>query len=67
MEREKLLLTVYETCKALGVSRETLRRLTYPRGALRCVRLGRSVRYSRATIEQWIAEHEAAATAGSTA
>jgi excisionase family DNA binding protein len=50
----KLLLTVREAAEALSVSERTLWALTAPRGPIRSVRLGRSVRYSADSLRDWI-------------
>jgi excisionase family DNA binding protein len=51
----RLLLTVREAAQALSVSERTLWALTAPRGPIRSVRLGRSVRYSADSLRDWIA------------
>ncbi len=57
--RTKLLLNAREAAELLGISPRKLWELTAPRGPIRCVRIGRAVRYSFATLEQWVAEQEA--------
>jgi predicted DNA-binding transcriptional regulator AlpA len=42
---EQRLFTVEETAQALGLSAKTVWNHTEPRGPIRCVRIGRSVRY----------------------
>ncbi len=55
-EPPKLLLTAREAAKALAISEKTLWSLTTPRGPIPCVRVGeRSIRYSVAALEKWIA------------
>ncbi len=57
-----LLLTAREAAQALRISEKTLWSLTQPRGPIPVVRVGqRSVRYSVAALEQWIAEQQVAA------
>jgi predicted DNA-binding transcriptional regulator AlpA len=58
---EQELLTAIQAAKFLGLSRKSLWNHTAPRGAkIPCVRIepGRLVRYSRSTLERWIAERE---------
>jgi hypothetical protein len=43
----------------LATSERTLWGLTYPRGPIPCVRIGRSVRYSLAALEKFIQAQEA--------
>jgi excisionase family DNA binding protein len=50
----RLLLTVRQAAKALAVSERTLWALTAPRGPIRSVRFGRSVRYSVDSLRDWI-------------
>ena len=54
---EPLLLKAGQAAAVLGISERKLWELTN-RGVIPCVRIGRSVRYSRRTLEAWIAEHE---------
>jgi predicted DNA-binding transcriptional regulator AlpA len=49
-----LLLTPLAAAEALSVSPRTLWGLTHPRGPIRPVRIGRSVRYARAELQRWI-------------
>ena len=56
----KLLLTPREAAQTLSVCEKTLWSLTWPRGPIRCVRLGRSVRYSLDSFREFIAEQQAA-------
>jgi predicted DNA-binding transcriptional regulator AlpA len=52
----KLLLKPREAAAALGLSEKSLWSLTQPRGPIPVVRVGeRSVRYSVAALEKWIA------------
>lgn len=50
----KLLLTPREAADTLSVSEKSLWSLTTPRGPIKCVRLGRSVRYSITTLREFI-------------
>jgi excisionase family DNA binding protein len=59
-EASRLLLTADEACAAMKVCRKTLYSLTVPRGTLRSVLIGRSVRYSVETVRAWIADREQA-------
>jgi excisionase family DNA binding protein len=54
---EPMLLTMRETCKALALCDRTIRTLTQG-GELRCVRLGRAVRYDPADIRAWIEQNK---------
>jgi excisionase family DNA binding protein len=59
-----LLLTAREAAKALAISEKTLWSLTTPRGPIPAIRVGeRSIRYSVAALEKWIAGQQTAATA----
>ena len=49
-----LLLTAREATKALAISERTLWSLTDPRGPIRCLRIGRAVRYDPADLSAWI-------------
>lgn len=50
------LLTVDEVAKLLGLCPKSVWLHTAPRGGLRSIHLGRSVRYSRAEVRRFIAE-----------
>ena len=50
----RLLLTAKEAAAALGVCEKTLWSLTDPRGPIRCVRIGRAVRYDPHDLSAWI-------------
>lgn len=52
---QRLLLPASEAARLLSISEKTLWSNTSPRGSIPAVRLGRSVRYSRAALERWIA------------
>jgi excisionase family DNA binding protein len=54
----QLLLTPTEAADALRVSPKSLYSLTAPRGPIRAVRIGRSVRYSVDALRQWIAQQQ---------
>jgi len=49
-----LLLTTREAAKAIQICEKTLWSLTDPRGPIRCVRIGRAVRYDPADLSAWI-------------
>lgn len=55
--QEKLLLTARETAAALSISERSLWSLTN-QGAIKCVRINRSVRYARTELERFIAESQ---------
>ena len=48
-----LLLSARDAAQALAVSPRTLWGLTSPRGPIRCVRIGRSVRYDPADLRSF--------------
>lgn len=50
----RLLLSRDEAAIAIGLSVRELDDLTSPRGAIRCVRVGRRVLYSLAALQAWI-------------
>jgi excisionase family DNA binding protein len=61
---EPLLLTAREAAALLAVSEKTLWNHTAPRGnCIPAVRFGKSLRYSRAALESWIADQAAATEA----
>jgi excisionase family DNA binding protein len=65
MTNERLLVKSVEAAKLLSISEKTLWSLTAPRGPIPAIRVGeRSIRYSVAALEQWIAEQVAAARNG---
>ncbi len=49
-----LLLNSRDAAKALSISERTLWGLTEPRGPIRCVRIGRAVRYDPHDLRQFI-------------
>ena len=57
---EKLLLTPDEAAQQLSVCPKSLWSLTAPRGPIKCVRLGRSVRYSVDALREFIAQQSQA-------
>lgn len=57
---DRLLLTPRDAAETLSVCEKTLWSLTHPRGPIRCVRLGRSVRYSVDALREFIAGQQAA-------
>jgi len=59
-----LLLTAKEAAAALRISPKSLWANSQPRGDIPVVRIGRSVRYSVASLQQWIAAQEAAVADG---
>lgn len=56
----RLLLTPREAAETLSVCEKSLWSLTAPRGPLKCVRLGRSVRYSLDALREFIAQQSQA-------
>jgi excisionase family DNA binding protein len=52
------LLTSEQAAQALAVCRKTLYRLTKPRGPIAVVRIGHAVRYSTATLAEYIRSQE---------
>ena len=54
-DSSKLLLTPDEAARKLSICPKSLWSLTTPRGPTKCVRLGRSVRYSVAILREFIA------------
>ncbi len=65
MELQKLeqkLLTAREAAKFLGLSERTIWEISGPRGDLPAIRLGRSVRYSRADLADYIQRHQIGST-----
>jgi len=52
----KLLLTPREAAETLSVCEKSLWSLTAPRGPIKCVRLGRSVRYSIEALREFVAQ-----------
>ena len=53
---EPILLTTSQAAELLQVSEKTLWNHTVPRGnGIPAVRFGKTLRYSRAALEQWIA------------
>ncbi|MBI2824407.1 MAG: helix-turn-helix domain-containing protein [Planctomycetia bacterium] len=59
---EALLLNATQAAELLAICPKTLFNLTAPRGPIRPVRLGRAVRYSRASLEQFVAQRQEATT-----
>ena len=51
---DKLVLTIREVAKILGVTEQTLWKWTCPRGDLPCVKMGKLVRYRPQDLEEWI-------------
>ncbi|BBO33645.1 helix-turn-helix domain-containing protein [Lacipirellula parvula] len=60
-ESPQLLTTPREAAELLRISEKALWNLTVPRGDLQCVRLGRSVRYSLATLRKYVEQQQNAA------
>ena len=56
----KLLLTPCEAAEALSICEKSLWSLTAPRGPIKCVRLGRSVRYSPDALRAFVAQQSQA-------
>ena len=59
-DSKKLLLTPREAAETLSVCEKSLWSLTAPRGPIRCVKLGRSVRYSVDALREFIAQQSQA-------
>jgi predicted DNA-binding transcriptional regulator AlpA len=57
----KLLLTAREAAAVLSVSERTLWSLTWPRGPIHPVRLGRAVRYSADGLRAWVQSQQGGA------
>lgn len=57
---EKLLLTADEAAQQLSICPKSLWSLTAPRGPIKSIRLGRSVRYSLTTLREFIAQQSQA-------
>ena len=57
---KSLLLTERETCERLRLGRSTLRRL-WAEGAIRPVKVGRSLRFPTAEVERFVTELQAQA------
>ena len=55
----KLLLAPREAARTLSVCEKSLWSMTWPRGPIQCVRLGRSVRYSLDSLREFIAQQQA--------
>lgn len=53
-ERPAPLMTIDEAAAVLRISKRSLWSLTFPRGPIKPVQLGRSVRYAPATIQRYI-------------
>jgi excisionase family DNA binding protein len=49
-----ILLTRKQAAAALSISERTLWALTWPRGPIRSVQIGRSVRYSADALRAWV-------------
>ena len=49
-----MLLTVRQAAAALSISERTLWAFSSPRGAIPVVRIGRSVRYDRRDLQEWL-------------
>jgi excisionase family DNA binding protein len=64
-EVPRLLLTPKEAARALGLCEKTLWCLTDPRGAIRCVRIGRAVRYDPRDLSAWIEKAKGEESCGS--
>ena len=56
----KLLLTPREAAETLSVCEKSLWSMTTPRGPIKCVRLGRSVRYSPDVLREFITQQSQA-------
>jgi excisionase family DNA binding protein len=51
---EPILLTVFDVCKMLNISRSTLLRLEKAGTLLGRIKLGGQVRYVRSEIDKWV-------------
>ena len=60
----RLLLTPKEAAKALAIGERTLWGLTAPRGPIRCVRIGRGVKYDPHDLAKWIESAKSASPPG---
>ena len=56
----RLLLTPKQAAETLSVCEKSLWSMTHPRGPIRCVRFGRSVRYSVDALRAFIAQQSQA-------
>lgn len=56
------LLTIREVAEILKLCEKSVWIATAPRGNLRCVRVGRSVRYSRSEVDRFVRSLEAGST-----
>ena len=54
---ERALMTAREAAQFLGLSERTIWEITGPRGDLPAIRIGRSVRYSRTDLADFIERH----------
>lgn len=52
--RTTLLLNPSDAAAALSICERSLWAVTAPRGSLRCVRIGRSVRYDLNDLREWL-------------
>jgi hypothetical protein len=57
----RLLLTARQAAESLSICEKTLWSITMPRGPLRAVKIGRSVRYSIQDLREFIEAANAAA------
>ncbi len=53
---DKLLVTPQEASRLLSCCEKSLWSMTWPRGPIRCVRIGRSVRYSVESLREFISQ-----------
>ena len=51
---EATLLTLREVAQQTQVSEKTIWLRTQPRGPLKCVRIGRTVRYRQGDVDDWL-------------
>ena len=58
ISENKNLWSVKETAARLGVSERTLHAHTFPRGTLKCVKIGVRVGFRPETVEAWLKERE---------
>lgn len=62
LENGSQLLTSREAAALLRIGTRSLYEISSPRGSLPCVRIGRSVRYSQAAVEEWIEQQQTVTT-----
>jgi excisionase family DNA binding protein len=58
IQDDRIALSADELAERLGLSRKTIFNHTAPRGTLRPIRIGSSVRYALDEIDRWLAERQ---------